>query len=1584
MPLRWTQVQPAPFVVGDRYEIRDSPIGKGGMGVVYKAYDTITRRYVALKTISGPGSSTAFSLFEKEWSVLARLSHPNIVDILETGQFEENGEMKPFFVMPLLPGLTLDRLIKSDSHRLTVERTIEIITQTCRGLQVAHEQGLVHRDLKPSNIFVLDDDSVKIIDFGVVHLADVRTATGMKGTLQYVAPELLAGKPPSPLSDIFALAVVCYEALTGRKPFARPTEDETAEAIRSHIPPPASEINSAVNPLVSRTVHKAMAKLPLHRFSSAREFGEVLKKALRNEPIEYFDSSRIQPRIERVKKAQGDGDFQFARDVLNELEAEGHLDPQIPMLRVQLDQAIQQKTIRQLLENARTRIEEEEYPLAMQKIQEILEIDPHHLDALHMKSEVEKRRSEKQVDQWYQLVHQHIGNQHFSQARQGLEEILRLRPSDVQAHTLLAQVDQQEKESVNSRKEKEQLYESALQCYHQGEISTALDKLERVLALSRQSPGTENAEKEAQYQSLYKQIRSEREAFRNAYAEGRRHLEEKSFDKVLALCAEFLKKSPSDPLFLALKLETDERERQEVSAAVVDVGRRVDAEADLDRQISILKEATQRYPKEPHFQDNLKLIRERRDLVNSIVNRARQYEQRNQFGEALGQWDILRNIYRKYPGLDVEVERLTRRRDEQAREETKARWVRQIDQQLEGGDYEKAQALLREALAEFPSDRELASLEKLIAQGTEKRATAERHFEEGKNLCTNSDFDKGIAGLRKAAELDTRNRTIRAALLNALLDYGRTLLGKDWQSAKPLIQEALQLEENNPVARSLFAQVQDHERQAQVDTCVWDARDLQAAGDLQGALLKVRAMLRKYPNDMRLSQLETTLLNSIHAEPRQSQQSPKTPSPTPKRNRLSPAASAEVHDDNSVENVAIPAQPDRRDVHPVPVGMPAEASAPLTVLTAQPGNTQPKPAAVLPIVGKKRQWAAFILLPVLIIAVLGAVYLVRRARLTAKPKVQGIPVELKANIEGVKFTIDGRPATPGAVSLDAGKEYVVEASHDGYQTDTRRFTPNASASQIVFVLSALLPEVRFSSDLKNGQVSIGDQQSVSLQSGEFGPEQLPSGSTSLKVSRGGRLLLELPLTIESGKAPTLSGSMQAKDCTVVVVSILGNAARVYASPDLKGNSGQLPPQTIPADGLAVDTSTAGQEFTLSDGRSLAIEPSNAPALVVSLSTGSASGTLRIEANVPQAQVKIDGKLRKNPMSNGSKTVLLETGKHKIQVIAPRYQDSEEREVNIQERKTTREVFSLVSLQAQLSLEAAESGATVYIDGEPRGTVPESGSLQLALTPGDHKFGLKKATYEDSPILTREFKPRQTETINGRQLPLLRYGSLIFNVTPTNATVTLLTGNEPARAVRPNEVVFLKKGTYTYTIEADHFATISGTCAVEPNNSTAIGRSLQAAGPQESTDADLFEDPSQWSHRGNWWVLKKSDYAWLKPRNGSFSVIIEKPHSVLFARKKVEWTLDYRSEGNKITYSASGKTLSRQVVAGGSPASSQVKAQFTERPDTYHFIFDISPTRIIVRDNGGNPIDEVKRTDPSLDLGKIGFRGEISITVQQLR
>ncbi len=866
-----------PPKVSERYQINEPAIGRGGMGVVYRAYDNKTRRFVALKTISGEVDPAALELFEREWNVLAGISHPNIVDILDTGEYAEHGHRKPFFVMPLLPGATLEHLIKTSNQRLTVDRTVEIICQACRGLQAAHEQGLVHRDLKPSNIFVMDDDTVKIIDFGVVHLADVRTVTGLKGTPLYMAPEQLDGKPATALSDIFSLGVLCYEALTGRKPFSRRNEGEMFEAIRTHIPPPASEFNPAINQLVSRTVHKAMAKQPWHRFSSAKEFAETLQKALRNEPVERFDRAKIQPRIERIKKAHAEGDYQFALEILTELESEGHMDPEMSMVRLQLDQAVRTKTIRQLLDSARTRMEEDEYPLALQKLQDVLNLDPDNVDATTLRRQIDRQRGEKQIENWFRLVAQHLDNQDYRQARQGLEEILKIDSSDSRARELLSRIERTEQEQAKAREEKQKLYDAALACYRNGEVSTALSKLERLLEMNRSGPKSSTPDRDAQYQSLYNQIRSEREAARNIYSEGRKYLGDKNFAKALEICEEFLRKHPGDPLFQALKIETEEMQRQEQSAAVAEISRRAESEPDLDKKYNIIKEAVDKYPAEAQFKSLLKLVKDRRELVNSIVGRARQYEERGQLNDAAAQWDILRNIYPLYPGIDFELQRLSRRREDQVTEEAKARWVERVDRHFGAGEYLKAREVVKQALAEFPDDQELRGLDSLAEQALRRSEEAGALLREGQKLIAANQFDQGIEILRKAERLDERNPAARAALFGALLQHARDLMSSDWHAAEPLVAEVLEREPSDPVARSLTSLISDYKRQEAVSKFLLEARNLQAAGNLEAALAKVEEGLRAFPNESRLTQLQHTLHGAV-ADNRKKEPAPAAPS----------------------------------------------------------------------------------------------------------------------------------------------------------------------------------------------------------------------------------------------------------------------------------------------------------------------------------------------------------------------------------------------------------------------------------------------------------------------------------------------------------------------------------------------------------------------------------------------------------------------------------------------------------------------------------------------------------------------------------
>ena len=380
-----------------QYEIQRQ-LGRGGMGVVYQAFDKKHGRNVVLKTLTNESDAETLALFRRELAVLSQNSHPNIVDVYDSGEMEDGGYYKPYFVMPLLKGQTLQELVDNSSQALTVERVADIIMQVCRGLQSAHESGLIHRDLKPSNIFILEDYSVKIIDFGVAHLLDRNSTKGLKGTLLYMAPEQITRKPLSASVDIFALGVVGWEALTGRRPFDGHTERDIIDAILHYSPALVCELNATANQAVSLVIHKAMAKEPMHRFPSANLMAECMQKALRNEPIEYFSPDRIQPRLMRAKKAAAAGDHEFAQEILSGLEAEGFCSPEITTLRRMLEDEDRKTTVRHLLESASRRVQEQEYQLALQKLREIDDLDPGNTDAVAIKGLIEDRRHPQPVE----------------------------------------------------------------------------------------------------------------------------------------------------------------------------------------------------------------------------------------------------------------------------------------------------------------------------------------------------------------------------------------------------------------------------------------------------------------------------------------------------------------------------------------------------------------------------------------------------------------------------------------------------------------------------------------------------------------------------------------------------------------------------------------------------------------------------------------------------------------------------------------------------------------------------------------------------------------------------------------------------------------------------------------------------------------------------------------------------------------------------------------------------------------------------------------------------------------------------------
>ena len=274
----------SPRKLAGRYEVRQI-LGQGGMGLVYRAYDTVVRREVAVKTILDIPDPASLQLFYKECDVLASMSHPNIVEIFDIGEFEEDGKKKPYFVMPLLPGTTLEYFIRKASHRLTVERTIDIMSQTCRGLQAAHERGLVHRYVNPSNILLTDSAPgrrrILLAGLGVARRPDetnslTRANLGI-GTVSYAAPEQLMDDSIDGQADQYALACTAFHLLTGWPPFAHMNPAVVISKHLNEAPPRPSDMNPELI-YFDAPFARALMKAPAERFPQCREFAKALRR----------------------------------------------------------------------------------------------------------------------------------------------------------------------------------------------------------------------------------------------------------------------------------------------------------------------------------------------------------------------------------------------------------------------------------------------------------------------------------------------------------------------------------------------------------------------------------------------------------------------------------------------------------------------------------------------------------------------------------------------------------------------------------------------------------------------------------------------------------------------------------------------------------------------------------------------------------------------------------------------------------------------------------------------------------------------------------------------------------------------------------------------------------------------------------------------------------------------------------------------------------------------------------------------------------------------------------------------------------
>lgn len=275
---------PVTPLLNNRYQLLHT-LGTGGMSVVYRAYDRMLERSVAIKILRQDFSDDENfrERFRQEARAAANLSHPNIVTIHDFG-FDAR---RLFIVMEYVPGTDLKTMLK-ERGKFRVDEAISLICQACEGIGYAHRAGLVHCDVKPHNMLVTPDGRLKVTDFGIARaLASIQPDEQSEivwGSPQYFAPEQASGQAPSPASDVYSLGVILYEMLAGQLPFNANDADELARMHREASVVSPRRYNPQISANLEQIILKVLSKEPAQRYRSADQLGRVLRNlSLRTE-----------------------------------------------------------------------------------------------------------------------------------------------------------------------------------------------------------------------------------------------------------------------------------------------------------------------------------------------------------------------------------------------------------------------------------------------------------------------------------------------------------------------------------------------------------------------------------------------------------------------------------------------------------------------------------------------------------------------------------------------------------------------------------------------------------------------------------------------------------------------------------------------------------------------------------------------------------------------------------------------------------------------------------------------------------------------------------------------------------------------------------------------------------------------------------------------------------------------------------------------------------------------------------------------------------------------------------------------------
>ena len=428
-------------------------LGRGGMGVVYRAVDKQIGREVAVKTLTQgvAGDKEMLARFYEEGRKTGRLNHPHIVTVYDLG--EDNGT--PYIVMERVEGDPLDKIIARDMPLSMMDR-LRILEETCSALGYAHSNNVIHRDVKPANIFVQPDGKAKLLDFGIARLErrsqDISlTRTGhIIGTVPYMAPERLRDRMIDGRSDIFSVGVVLHQLITGQLPFSG--EDYVLmQKILNEPHPPLRDFCSNCPDGLQDIVDRSLAKSVDDRYQTAEEMAADLRSVI--EELSKEQVVELLPEAKRLVDAQ---DYTRARIVLQQVLKVQSKHTGARELLSEIQRRIVQRQRDERLRNARMQAEDalsrREFDQSLQVLKEGLEVDPENADLLALKETVlQEKRKQEQVDALLRQVDNARRKGDYKSAMASAQEALNVDKSNSKVialcNILASEADQAQKKA---------------------------------------------------------------------------------------------------------------------------------------------------------------------------------------------------------------------------------------------------------------------------------------------------------------------------------------------------------------------------------------------------------------------------------------------------------------------------------------------------------------------------------------------------------------------------------------------------------------------------------------------------------------------------------------------------------------------------------------------------------------------------------------------------------------------------------------------------------------------------------------------------------------------------------------------------------------------------------------------------------------------------------------------------------------------------------------------------------------------------------------------------------------------------------